>query len=264
MPSGVKVGLGLIGIGREWGQVNTEVPTAEHVMDLLMAAVSKGIDFFDTAPAYGLSEERLGNFLRSLSPSETKGLTICTKFGEHWDFHKECSFVDHSFKTLCNSIDQSLRRLGKIDILQVHKANKDVLTSKDLFKAIDYASRKGINAFGASVSDVESGVIASNSSTFSWIQLPYNSCNSTMKPVIDSCNNNHKYVIINRPLNMGKLLFNSASGDKVSTMTECFNFIVNAKFQGVILTGTKSIKHLKENMVAYLASCGSPNAVVRD
>jgi len=83
--SGIELGLGLIGIGREWGHVQTGVPDSESVQDFLRFAYDSGIRFYDTAPSYAYSEERLGFFLNGLSPEQRKTVVIATKFGETWD-----------------------------------------------------------------------------------------------------------------------------------------------------------------------------------
>jgi len=259
MTNCTKLGLGLIGIGREWGHAQTEIPTEEEAIIFLKSALNLGIDFYDTAPAYGLSEERLGIFLRSISSEVRDKIIVTTKFGEHWDFTNNCSFVDHSYQILCNSINQSINRLGRIDILQVHKASQQVLASKDLLKAIEYATDRGIKAFGASVSDEESGIMACSSATFTAIQMPYNISNTSMERFMDVAKKNNKYLIINRPFNMGKLLYeNSKDDDTLSLMTKYYQFILANKFNGVILTGTKSIKHLNDNLMAYNSASAFP------
>ncbi|MFD8019051.1 aldo/keto reductase [Streptomyces lavendulae] len=55
-----QLGFGTIGIGRPWPTEQHDVPSSAQVAALLERAVSSGIRFFDTVPAYGLSEARLG------------------------------------------------------------------------------------------------------------------------------------------------------------------------------------------------------------
>ncbi len=58
----IKLGLGLIGIGRQWGHAGVEVPEEARVFEFLKGAYELNVDFFDTAASYGSSEERLGFF----------------------------------------------------------------------------------------------------------------------------------------------------------------------------------------------------------
>ena len=63
----VEFGLGLIGIGKPWGFVDPEVPDESQAIALLEKAFVLGVRYFDTAPSYGSSEERLGKFLAALA-----------------------------------------------------------------------------------------------------------------------------------------------------------------------------------------------------
>ena len=67
--SSIELGCGLIAIGRPWG-TTAEVPSEAEAIDFLQFAYDSGIRFFDTAPSYGLSEERLGHFLDLLTPQQ--------------------------------------------------------------------------------------------------------------------------------------------------------------------------------------------------
>lgn len=55
-----QLGLGTIGIGRPCPTEQHDVPSSAQVAVLLERAVSSGVRFFDTDPAHGLSEVRLG------------------------------------------------------------------------------------------------------------------------------------------------------------------------------------------------------------
>lgn len=115
----VEFGLGLIGIGKPWGFANPEVPDERQALTLLERALALGVR--DTSPSYGVSEERLGRFLAALSSEERSQVRVATKFGEHWDTVKAEPFVNHSLDALKRSLDGSIERLGRIDLLQLHK-----------------------------------------------------------------------------------------------------------------------------------------------
>lgn len=248
----IRLGLGLIGIGREWGNIPSPIPTEEEVLKFLHAAYELGIDFYDTAPAYGLSEERFGKFLRTLSPKDVDNITVATKFGEHWNPKTNSTYTDHSFESLRESIENSLSKLGKIDIIQLHKANPNVLKNDSLYKALEYAKKLGISSFGASISDIDSGLIVCESKSLEAIQLPFNAENSTLEKVLMLASKKGKLIIINRPFNMGKILYPDIPvNDKSIISIMAFKYILDKDFHGVILTGTKSQKHLQENLLAF-------------
>jgi aryl-alcohol dehydrogenase-like predicted oxidoreductase len=242
-----QLGLGLIGIGRAWGYVPGEVPSPCDALALLEYAFDLGIRYLDTAPSYGTSEERLGRFLKSLTASERRELTIATKFGEHWDAAKGEPFVDHSLDALKRSLDTSLERLGCIDVLQLHKTTSEVLRSDDLARAWEYAVSLGISALGASVSDPASAALTIDNARYSVIQLPFNWSNRVFGGAIQAAADRGMLVVVNRPFAMGKLLYEAGQIDK----KRAFEFVLCRDFKGVILTGTKNRQHLQENWLAF-------------
>lgn len=250
MKNSIELGCGLIGIGRAWGYVETPIPSEQEVLDFLNYAFLQSIKYFDTAPSYGSSESRLGSWLKLLPKIDRENLIVATKFGEHWSEEDNKAYTDHSYDALVRSVDQSLERLGQIDVLQLHKTTPEVLRSDDLNKAWDYAQQKGISKLGASVSDLESGELVCTDDRYSIIQLPYNQLNTTFEPIIREATRKGKTVVINRPFNMGQIV-SSDEKSKEQLQTKALEFIIAQAFNGYILTGTKSIKHLEENIVAF-------------
>lgn len=246
--NGIELGLGLIGIGRSWGYKPSAIPDEKAVSLFLAEALALGIRFFDTAPSYGSSEARLGQFLKALPTQQRHHLTVATKFGEFYNENSSSTYVDHSCQALCRSVDTSLSRLGNIDILQLHKTTPEVLKSSELLHAIDYARQKGITSFGASVSDLESGRIVCKSSIFSTIQIPFNMQNHSLEEILQLAKEQNKYVIINRPFNMGETICTQSTPLPIK---EAFAYIIKKGFRGVILTGTKTARHLQENIEGF-------------
>ena len=205
-----QLGLGLIGIGRRWGHIPGEVPAEHEVQALLEYAVGLGVRYFDTAPSYGLSEERLGQFLQGLAPERRVELTIATKFGEHWDTGADAPFVDHSYDALCRSLDRSMERLGRIDVLQLHKTTPAALASADVVRAWEYAESLGIRRLGPSLTDEESARMALADGRFRMMQLPHNRSKPGFGPVIDAATARGVEVVTNRPFAMGAMLYDAA------------------------------------------------------
>jgi aryl-alcohol dehydrogenase-like predicted oxidoreductase len=244
--STVTLGLGLIGLGREWGHVNPVVPPENEVLDFLRFAFDLGITFYDNAASYGLSEIRFGKFLRTLTSAERTRVTVATKFGDHWDLATNNAYVDHSYDALRRSLDNSLAQLGHIDLLQLHKTSPAVLRSEALHRAFEYAQQVGVTRFGASVSDLESGQMVCESDFFHAIQFPYNLRNRTFAPLLEFAAQRNKFILINRPFNMGKMLYENPVAP-----SEAFRFALSHQFEGVVLTGTKSAQHLQQNWITF-------------
>ncbi len=210
-------------------------------------AVDQGIKFFDTAPAYASSESLLGAFLAS-SPELRHQLTIATKMGEFWEASSATTSIDHSYEKLVGSIESSLESLGHIDLLQVHKASSANILSDGVLRAIDFAESCGINAFGASASDIETVRLACVSGRYRFIQFPFNREDTSLQPAFELAREHSIGILVNRPLAMGKLV---EDRDKASAIRAGYDFILNQEFDGWILTGTSSKEHLVENISAF-------------
>jgi aryl-alcohol dehydrogenase-like predicted oxidoreductase len=252
-PAGrVEFGLGLIGIGKPWGFADRSVPDERQARRLLERAFTLGVRYFDTAPSYGVSEERLGRFLGALTAGERSAVRIATKFGEHWDAAKAEPFVDHSYEALKRSLQGSAGRLGHIDFLQLHKTTLEVLRSVELARAWEYAAALGITGIGASVSDVESAGLAIAERAYGILQFPYNKVQQTFAGVLEGAAARGMKVAINRPFGMGRMLYENRELSKA----DAFGFILEKRFEGVILSGTKSAEHLEENWRAFGEAVG--------
>ena len=257
----VSLGLGLLSIGRVWGYRQGLPPAEEDAFALLHHAVSKGIAFFDTAPAYGSSERIFGRFLKGLD-ARASHLVVSTKMGEHWDAEAQSGFADHSYDALCRSLDCSRERLGRIDLLQIHKANVAALASKDVERAIAYARANGITAFGASISDLDTARLACDAGSYSFLQLPYHRLYAPMPPAFAMARNAGLNVLVNRHFGMGRIL-PDAAGNTARALTEALAFILEQPFKGIILTGTRSPQHLDQSLAAFHAT-HQPEAPARE
>ena len=157
-------------------------PVDEHdTRSVLETAWSRGIRFFDTAPYYGhgLSERRLGDFLRTKPSDEW---VLATKVGRLLEpvpngaipdnvFADPLPFkpvFDYSYDGIMRSIEHSYARLGlnRIDIAWIHDigvlthGNADAAHREALFagglRALDQLRSSGaIRAYGLGVNEVE-------------------------------------------------------------------------------------------------------------
>lgn len=260
--AGVQLGLGLTQLGRRWGVRAAEVPDEERARELLAVAVESGVRVFDTAPSYGRSEERLGRFLRTQPAGRRASLFVMTKCGEQLDASTGDPIVDHRYEPLMAGIQQSLDRLGEIDLLQVHRAGHDALRSGDIRRALTEARRLGVAAIGASVSDMESARAAVGELGVSTLQFPYSLGNSYMEEAFQLASTSGCAVIVNRSLGMGRLAYPDTSTGLADegAILGAYRFILEREFEGVVLTGTSSAMHLTTNLrcFALAASSRSP------
>ena len=87
------IGLGTVKLGRNQGVRYPRpftIPDHRAAADLLALARDLGINLIDTAPAYGDSEQRLGELLQG----QRKDWVLCSKVGE--DYRNGQSSFDFS------------------------------------------------------------------------------------------------------------------------------------------------------------------------
>lgn len=119
------LGLGTVKLGRN-RQVKYprafELPDDESAARLLDCAAELGINLLDTAPAYGVSETRLGALLEG----RRRGWVLCTKVGE--EFENGRSRFDFSAAHVRSSIMRSLARLRTdyLDVVLIHSSGDDL------------------------------------------------------------------------------------------------------------------------------------------
>lgn len=155
------LGLGTVKIGRNTGVKYPQafaLPSDEAVRNLLAQARESGINLLDTAPAYGHSEERLGQLADC-----TKGFLICTKVGEEFDGAN--SHFDFSASHVRHSIERSLQRLQRevLDIVLVHSDGNDdtLILNSDILPTLATLKQQGkLRAFGVSTKTVAGGLLA--------------------------------------------------------------------------------------------------------
>jgi aryl-alcohol dehydrogenase-like predicted oxidoreductase len=245
----MELGLGLIGIGREWGSGDRSVASEAQTEQLLRQALALGIRFFDTAPSYGASEDRLGRFLSQLAAETRANLRVATKFGERWQ--DGAALVDHSYDSLCRSLDRSLRLLGRIDLLQIHKCTSAVLAAPDLRRAVEYARNLGVHNIGASVSDTAACEVAAGTEFIEAIQLPLNARRAEFLAAARAARARGKLVIANRPVDSGAMLAGASDDQRAAILRDSFSFLARQGAADIVLTGTRSATHLRDNHQAF-------------
>ena len=102
------------------------IPSDDEIKNLLSVASELGINLLDTAPAYGVSEERIGKLLQG----RRHDWVISTKAGE--EFFNGLSTYDFSPEAITQSIERSLQllRTDYIDIVLVHSNGEDDVSSR--------------------------------------------------------------------------------------------------------------------------------------
>ena len=123
-------------------------------------AVEGGVNFFDTAPAYGRSEELLGEAL-----ADHKDCLVATKvpIPENILDNKDEISQSELTQRVNKSLDESLRRLRRevLDVVQIHNATVHILQQGNMVCCLERAREAGkLRYIGASVYGEEAALAA--------------------------------------------------------------------------------------------------------
>ena len=237
------LGLGTVKIGRNQ-QVKYpdgfELPGDQAVIELFELAQSLGINFIDTAPAYGTSERRLGELL----PNRHDWVVV-TKVGEI--FENGQSRFDFSFDYTVSSVEQSLNKLKRdvLDIVLVHSDGNDmaIIQNEPVFEALENLKDKGlIKAYGMSSKTVAGGrwVVENCDVVMATANLEYDD----ERPVLELAEKLNKGVIIKKGLQSGHA--DSASGG--GGVDASFKHILSLPGVSSMIVGTINQLHLRDNV----------------
>ena len=196
--------LGTVQFGMHYGIHNTlgRQPTEEEVFGVLDAAIDAGIYMFDTASAYGTSEELLGRYGLA-----ARGGQIISKLhpaveGERRDVQQE--------------IQRSLTRLSvsRLYCYMLHRTED--LDDASVMDAMEEAKSHGwTDKIGVSIYSPEDAMCAAEDSRIDVIQVPYN----VLDQRLDDCGffeyakENQKEVFARSTFLQGLLLMSPADAE---------------------------------------------------
>lgn len=235
------IGLGTVKIGRNQ-QVKYpnqfEIPDDQVVMKLLGMAQDLGINLIDTAPAYGVSEQRLGKLL----PGSRHDWHIMTKAGE--EFEQGESSFNFTPEHIELSIKRSLKRLNTdyLDTVLIHSDGNDIqLVQKyGVLEVLNFFKKKGLLRFsGISSKTVEGGLLALEQSDI--LMLTYNLEDDSQLPVIQKADELGKAIFI-------KKFFASGHQCLPGQMRELFAKIFSYSSVASVVVGTINVDHLRQNV----------------
>lgn len=147
-----QLGYGSMGIRgpKTWG---VRVVSEEVAEEVLHSVLDAGINFIDTSPDYGISEQRIGRYISS----RRSEFYLATKCGCAYTQHEDHIEIDHLWKkeVIQRNIEASLQRLQTdyVDILQFHGGDAETLQREGLIDLlIDFRDQGMIRFIGVSSS----------------------------------------------------------------------------------------------------------------
>ena len=243
------LGLGTVKLGRDQGVKYPNgftIPDDRKASLLLARARELGINLIDTAPAYGISEERLGPLLAG----QREDWVIVSKVGE--EFENGLSRFDFSAAHTRLSVERSLQRLrtDRIEMVLVHSDGNDlhILREEEVYQTLAELKREGkILAYGLSGKTAEGGLLALEQGDCAMVT--YNLNDQRERPVIDYAAAHGKAILVKKALASGHLCLEPG----VDPVRRSFELVFSHPGVGAAIIGTINPQHLADN-VATVAS----------
>lgn len=166
--------LGTAQFGLAYGIANkVGQPQQVQVNHLVHTAISNGVQYLDTARAYGDSEQVLG---RALSGGWASRATVITKLSPLDDCPADASpgvartFAERSVFQSCHALG-----LARLDVLMLHRAAHLTGWNGAIWDALCELKQRGvIGQLGVSVQSPEEALAALDFEEAAFIQLPFN------------------------------------------------------------------------------------------
>jgi aryl-alcohol dehydrogenase-like predicted oxidoreductase len=241
------LGLGTVKLGRDKGVKYPNafnIPDDAQALDLLTQAWDLGINLIDTAPAYGHSEQRLGQLL----PKLNKDWIIATKVGETFDAALGTSHYNFTAEFITQSIQQSLKNLRRdvLDIVLIHSDGNDqhIIQHEGALEVLNDLKHQGlIRATGMSTKTVEGGLLTLQQSDIAMVM--HNLDYQDDQAVLDQAAADNKAIFIKKALGSGHLVRDNSGLDPIQAN---FNTIYQNPAVTSIIVGTITPKHLIDNV----------------
>ena len=171
-----EISFGGVEIGIPYGigiQSKADMPTLAEATALLQAARDGGINFFDTARAYGRSEEIIGQALSSRRAE----VIICSKCSHFPRREGQLPGDGEMAAIIRRSLQQSLDalRTDYIDVYMLHSASADIVEHPAVMECFQELKQQGvIRATGASTYSVAESERAIASGAWDVLQISFN------------------------------------------------------------------------------------------
>ena len=242
-------GMQLTGTG-----VFGEVADRENAKKVLQEAVELGVNFIDTAEAYGpkFNEQLIADALHPYK----KGVVIATKGGFNrpgpgqWVPNGEPAYIQ-------SNIEGSLKRLkvDAIDLWQLHRIDPHVPVEKTLGPVVKAIEAGKIKNFGLSEVTVEQIEQVEKILPVVSVQNMYNLSERKWENVLDYTTERKIafipwFPLASGPQKMAHKIEQIAKAHNATVSEIALAWLLKRADNILLIPGTKSLTHLKENMGA--------------
>jgi len=231
------IGYGAFKIGRNHGIKYPQgypLPDDDEAARILNAVLDLGINVIDTAPAYGLSERRIGAALAA----RREEYVLSTKVGE--TFVDGQAQYDFSRSAVVKSVRNSLSELrtDRVDLLLVHSDGRDVeiQNQTDVVATIQQIRDRGeARAIGFSGKTIQGAQAA-----MQWadcLMVEYNLLDETHLPVMQEAARRSIGILVKKGLASGHL-----------PAARAIPFVLRHESVSSLIVGGLNLEHLRTNV----------------
>ncbi|SEJ00453.1 Predicted oxidoreductase [Dyadobacter koreensis] len=231
-----------------------EVEDRENAKKVLQEAVSAGVNFIDTADAYGphFNESLIADALHPYK----KGLVIATKGGftrpgpNQWVPNGDPKFIQEN-------IEGSLKRLkvDTIDLWQLHRFDPKIPVEETLAPVAEAVKAGKIKYVGLSEVDIKQIEQAEKILPIVSVQNLYNLGNRQWEEIVDyTAKKGQAFIpwfpLASGPQKLAEKLGKIAEDHKATTAQIALAWLLRRSPNILLIPGTKSVDHLHENLKA--------------
>ena len=212
-----------------FGGIPIQRITQEETNKVINELVDNNINFIDTARAYTISEEYIGNAID----------------GKREKFFIATKSMSRDYESMKRDIEISLKNLKTdcIDLYQIHNLKpeeyKTIFDKNKAYKALLEAREEGkIKYIGITSHSLETIEQSIEDEKFSTIQFPYNIIEDQADEVFKKANKKGIGIIVMKPL----------AGGAIDDAKLAIKYILSKDYIDVVIPGMENIEQVRENV----------------
>ena len=212
-----------------FGGIPIQRITQEETNKVINELIDKNVNFIDTARAYTISEEYIGNAIE----------------GKREKFFIATKSMARDYESMKQDIEISLKNLKTdyIDLYQIHNLKpeeyKTIFDENKANKALLEAKEEGkIKYIGITSHSLETIEKSIGDEKFSTIQFPYNIIEDQADEVFKKANKKDIGIIVMKPL----------AGGAIDDAKLAIKYILSKDYIDVVIPGMESIEQVRENV----------------
>jgi spore coat polysaccharide biosynthesis protein SpsF (cytidylyltransferase family)/predicted oxidoreductase len=181
-PSIKPMTLGTVQLGLKYGITNTAgMVKREEAIEIIKKSITEGVEFIDTAAAYGVSELVIGEALSGGWLDRVKLITKLRPFSfdEYSDQRSWSIALRNSFYQSCINL-----RTDKIDVLLFHRFENTLIPAL-INEALKLKAEGLVSQIGVSVQSPSELECVLKNNDFTFVQLPFNILDSRWSNMIN-------------------------------------------------------------------------------